>query len=344
MVCPRAILGERWLDGDLSEEHWKRIRADLKHARHVHLQGWGEPLLHPRIESMARDAHAAGCRVGLTTNGDLLVDARDWIVDVPVDVVAVSLAGCDSWNRRLRDESRTEAIFAAVEAVARARGTSRRPRLHVAFLLVRGNAGDLPEVVRRAAASGADEVLVNHVDFVHAEEILEIAAYADRVVPESDRQAIAEAEQLARNFKIGFRPPALDPQEMLTCDLDPRRMASVRWDGVVAPCVHLNLPITGAIPRATVEGPIEIQPPVLGHLDHGSIGEILDGEARREFTAPLHARCAADQHYREWGLVASGWGVVGIADLDRAYGKLEDSLAQNPFPAACRGCPKTSGW
>jgi hypothetical protein len=74
------------------------------------------------------------------------------------------------------------------------------------------------------------------------------------------------------------------------------------------------------------------------------LSEILDGRVRREFTAPLHARCGADEHYREWGLVASGWGIVGIADLDRAYEEMERELAQNPFPDACRGCPKTRGW
>jgi len=51
-VCPRSALAGRWLDGDLSEEHWDSIRSDLSLVEHLHLQGWGEPLLHPRLESM----------------------------------------------------------------------------------------------------------------------------------------------------------------------------------------------------------------------------------------------------------------------------------------------------
>jgi hypothetical protein len=52
---------------------------------------------------------------------------------------------------------------------------------------------------------------------------------------------------------------------------------------------------------------------------------------------------AADAHYREWGLTASGWGVVGLADLDRAYAGLERALAESPFPPACAACPKAAG-
>jgi MoaA/NifB/PqqE/SkfB family radical SAM enzyme len=114
-VCPRAVLGESWLEGDLSEAHWDRIRPDLPLVEHLHLQGWGEPLLHPRIAHMARDAHAAGCKVGLTTNGDLLSDAAKWIVSGAVDVLAVSLAGGDKWNRRLRGDARPDDILNAAE-------------------------------------------------------------------------------------------------------------------------------------------------------------------------------------------------------------------------------------
>jgi len=106
-VCPRSALAAWWLEGDLSDEHWHRLRPDLPLVEHLHLQGWGEPLLHPRLESMVEDAHAAGCRVGLTSNGDFLAEAIDWIVAAQVDVVALSVAACDEWNRRLRDDARS---------------------------------------------------------------------------------------------------------------------------------------------------------------------------------------------------------------------------------------------
>ena len=80
LVCPRSGLAGQWRDGDLGSDTWRRLVPDLALWKHVHLQGWGEPLLHNGLHSMVRDAHAAGCRVGITTNGDLLA-ADCWFRD-----------------------------------------------------------------------------------------------------------------------------------------------------------------------------------------------------------------------------------------------------------------------
>ncbi|MCG6926622.1 MAG: SPASM domain-containing protein, partial [Acidobacteria bacterium] len=165
----------------------------------------------------------------------------------------------------------------------------------------------------------------------------------DGVKPEV-REALRGAEAAALRLGVDLRGPFLEPQEMLVCDLDPRRVLSVRCDGRVAPCVPLNLPIAGPVPRATEGGLLEVEAPCLGHLADSSLREILDGEAYQGFVAPFEKRMAADARCREWGLLSSGWGVVALADLDRAYAKLESSLADNPFPGACAGCPKVHGW
>lgn len=343
-ICPRSALGESWLEGDLSTANWERVREDLVLVEHLHLQGWGEPLLHPRIDSMARDAHAAGCKVGLTTNGDLLGDAVKWIASGAVDVLAVSVAGGSAWNRRLRDDARPDDVLNSVEQLARTRGRRKTPRIHLAYLLVSGNARDLATTVRTAALAGVDRILVNHLDCVPTAELRELAAYSAGTVPESAREEMRAAKRIARELKVDLRLPVFERQEMLTCALDPRRMACVRWDGVVAPCVHLNLPIAGPVPRLTRMGEIRISPYRYGHLNDARLSEILSGDTRREFTAPLHRRCEADDRFREWGLLASGWGVVALADLERAFNRLEQELAQHPFPAACRGCPKVEGW
>jgi MoaA/NifB/PqqE/SkfB family radical SAM enzyme len=344
IVCPRTVFAKEWLEGDLSEGHWDRLRPDLERVEHLQLQGWGEPLLHPRIAQMARDGHAAGCKVGLTTNGDHLSAAMNWIVSGAVDVLAVSLAGGEKWNRRLRDGARPDEILNTVEELSRARRRRKKPRVHIAFLLVRENAGDLSGTARSAAWAGADKIFVNHLDYAPTAELRELAAYTDGGVSQSVRDELDKAKRVALELGVDLRLPATTPQETLTCALDPRRMASIRWDGTVAPCVHLNLPTAGPIQRMTMMGPIKIRRSEYGHLDDATLSEILSSETRREFVAPLFRRCEADDRYREWGLSASDWGMVELADLERAYEKLEQELARNPFPPACRGCPKVKGW
>lgn len=343
-VCPRSGLADHWIEGDLSSDLWRRLLPDLTAVDHLHLQGWGEPLLHPELGSMAADAAAAGCRVGITTNGELLRGAMDWIVAVPLEVVAVSVAGADETNVRLRDGVVTGDLLETLAELARRRSSARRPRLHLSYLLTRENAGELQTVVRRAAAASVDTILVNHLDVTPTAELRALAAYDRDGVPPEVRDALRAATARARRLRVDLRAPSIEPREMLVCDLDPRRILSIRWDGRVAPCVALNLPIEGPVPRATGQGPFEVQTPSLGHLAASSLREILDSDAYRSFVAPFETRVAADARCREWGLLASGWGTEALADLERAHAELEASLADTPLPAACAGCPKADGW
>jgi len=51
-VCPRSALGDHWREGDLSEGVWNVLEPDLPLATHIHLQGWGEPLLHLALRKL----------------------------------------------------------------------------------------------------------------------------------------------------------------------------------------------------------------------------------------------------------------------------------------------------
>ena len=248
-VCARTALSDRWLDGDLSDTIWRRLRPGLQLAGYIHLQGWGEPLLHPGLRAMVRDVHGAGSGVGITTNGDRLLEARTWIVEEGVDVLAVSLAGVGASNRRFRDGADAEQILEAVAGVARDRGRSRRPRLHLSFLLLRENAAELPELVRVAARCGVGTILVNHLDCLPTSELFALSLVGGDGLGEPVRAAVLEAAAIARVVGVELRRPPLRPRELLTCDSDPMRFASVRWDGRVGPCVQQTMSIEGPVPR-----------------------------------------------------------------------------------------------
>ena len=220
----------------------------------------------------------------------------------------------------------------------------RRPRLHLTFLLTRDNAADLPGLIPDAAAAGVDRVLVNHLDCTPTAGLRDLAAWSASGIGASTSRHLDAAAAVARENRIDLRLPAAEKRAMLTCDLDPRRMISIRWDGRVAPCVMLNLPVDGPVPRVATGEAREVDAPVSGHLGEQRLSEILAGEGWNEWVEPFRQRMAADEDYRQWGLQASGWGVVGVRDLDRAWHKLERSLAANPFPRSCAGCPKADGW
>jgi MoaA/NifB/PqqE/SkfB family radical SAM enzyme len=341
-ICPRTVLAADWRDGDLDTATWERLAPDVGLARHVHLQGWGEPLLHPRIPEMVDDAKAAGCAVGITTNGDLLDDATEWVVTQGVDLITVSVAGDDKTHAELRSGSRLDELWARVERLAVRRAGRKVPRIQVSYLLTRRNCGQVPRVVEAAAEAGADELFVTHLDCTPSPELLKEAAFDTSGLSPEATAAIETAAEVARSRKIAFRAPAREPQELLVCALDPLSFAFVTWDGRVGPCVNLLLPVDNGIPRRSEEGPIRVEPMVYGDLAESRLREILASERFNEFTRSFEKRLAAEREFLE-GIVTRG-AREALDRLDDADRRRERELSENPFPEPCAGCHKVVGW
>src|SRR5512139_1023466 len=70
--CPRTVCGSAWADRDLPIETFSKLLPAFGKTGMVHLQGWGEPFLHPGFFEMVSLTKRAGCAVGTTTNGTLL--------------------------------------------------------------------------------------------------------------------------------------------------------------------------------------------------------------------------------------------------------------------------------
>jgi len=341
-ICPRSAAGSDWCEGDLDEATWRRLQDDLGLARHVHLQGWGEPLLHPRLPEMVDAVKTAGPRVGLTTNGDLLQDAVEWIVERGIDLLTVSVAGGEATHAALRAGSRLQEVWDALGRLLALRGRRKRPKVQVSCLLTLEGVDDLPRVVEAAAEVGVDEVFVIHLDVTPTREFLDRAAFDSSGLRAGVAQAIEAAERTARSRGVFFRAPASVSQDLLVCALDPRRFVFVGWDGRVGPCVNLLLPVAGSIPRWTEKGPQHVEPVVYGRLADTRLREILRGEECRRFSAPFASRMAAEGRFL--GEVGTLWGSEARSCLDEADRIREEELAAHPFPPQCAGCHKALGW
>jgi MoaA/NifB/PqqE/SkfB family radical SAM enzyme len=287
-LCPRDVLAERWQEGDLGEETWSHLEPHLALAEHVHLQGWGEPLLHSELPYMVRTAKAAGCAVGVTTNGDLLETAIPWLVEAKVDLLTVSVAGNEEGNRVLRGGASLRQTLSAVSKLAKTR-KKRCPRLQVSYLLTRENHAELPRVLELAAKTGVDEVFAIHLDCTPDTSLLEMAAFTEDGLRLDVAESLEAAQRIARRHGLQWRPPAMFSEEPLVCALDPQRFAYVRWDGNVGPCAYLMLPIAGRIPRATFQGRREVESPRYGNLTAASLPALLESDACRGVHVSLSA-------------------------------------------------------
>jgi MoaA/NifB/PqqE/SkfB family radical SAM enzyme len=341
-ICPRSVEGLAWRDGEMDEATWHRLRDDLDVAPYVHLQGWGEPLLHPRLPEMVDAVKAAGPEVGLTTNGDLLPEAIEWIVDRKVDLVTVSVAGAEATHAALRDGSELKEVWGAVGLLLDRRGRGKRPKVQVSYLLTVDGIDELPRVVSTSAEVGVDELFVTHLDVTPGREFLDRSAFDSTGLRAGVAQAIADAERTARSRGLVFRAPASVSQELLVCALNPRRFAFVGWDGRVGPCVNLLLPLAGSIPRWTEQGPRQVEPVVYGRLADTRLVDILRGEEYRRFTTPFASRLAAESRFRS-GMDALRGGEA-LSRLDEADHLRQQELAAHPLPPQCAGCHKALGW
>lgn len=256
--CPRTVYRERWEGRHLAVDTFRRLLPVLKRARLVHLQGWGEPFLHPDFFTLVTLARQAGCRVGTTTNGMLLdADALRRLVDLEVSVVAFSLAGVGENNGLVRRGTRFGQVLRTIEALnaAKARKGSLLPKVHVAYMALASNLHDLALLPRALAGLSVSQVVVSTLDFVASPALAQESL--SLLPPEEYRDAAVRLEDLAargrrQGLDFSYYLPSPEKPGPL-CPENAARALCVAADGAVAPCVFLNLPVSGAT-HVTREG------------------------------------------------------------------------------------------
>jgi len=342
-VCPRSILSHKWREGDLNEEIFQTLERDLHKAEHVHLQGWGEPLLHPKIFDWAERARNEGCSVGITTNGDDLENAFPWLLKGIITHLTVSLAGRDRMNERLRGGANSERIFHSVRRLSElSKKNKAKIKIQICYLLTRENHDELKDVVRKASSIGADEVYVIHLDFCSSAVVQEMATFDQDSLHEGVEESLTAAREAARQEGIYFRGPPVHGENVLVCALDPVHFAYVSWEGKVGPCVNLLLPVKGNIPRCSPHGEIHIKPVVFGKINPMTLQDILTSKTRQEFILPFRKRLGAEKRFLSSLELEPGYRF--IEKLESADKEREKTLEDFPFPESCRECPKARGW
>jgi MoaA/NifB/PqqE/SkfB family radical SAM enzyme len=231
-------------------------------VQELHLQGLGEPMLHPAFFDMVSYASRRGIRVSTNSNMTLLDRERteecvrsglSWM-RVPVDG-----ATADTYEA-IRVGSRFDRVLRNIRSLRRTRERlgSARPRVFLVMVVMKRNVAELKDVVRLAHEEGMEEVFVQHLchdlsvsalpgqyrslhDFVEEQSL---AGAERRMVQSCFNEALAAAGK----FKIGLRlphigtcrdaGPAAAPK---SCDL-PWRSAYFTCDGRVMPCSMIGLP------------------------------------------------------------------------------------------------------
>jgi MoaA/NifB/PqqE/SkfB family radical SAM enzyme len=287
--CPNCVLGDKWVRGDFS---WDLYRDGL--APHfsgvdwVYLQGWGEPLLHPRFWDMFRLAKKKAGQVGFTSNGVLLNGKHTRrLVDEQGDLIDISFSGNrPHTHETLRRGSKFSQLKQNVQRLAdmKAQANSSRPLIVLSYLLTKPSITELPAFIDTAAAIGADEVVAINLDYTPYPVQDELKAFNCADEPALGYEALLqEAAQRARRNGLLFRSyPLSKDGSMLVCDARPLDTVFINQRGDVTPCTYLGMAVEGEIPRIFCGQMQPTLPVTYGNVADG-LPEVLNGPTAQVF-------------------------------------------------------------
>jgi MoaA/NifB/PqqE/SkfB family radical SAM enzyme len=277
----------KFMDFDL----FCRIVDQFTNMKTLHLQGLGEPMLHPHFFDMVTYAVNKGIRVTTNTNLTTLNAKRALLaVTTGLDTLHFSIDGTTAETyERIRVNARFDKVIANLEnlVATKQRRGSALPHLHMVMVIMKQNLAELPDLVRVAKQYGAEEVFAQQLshdfgdpafhasfqplnDYVKEQSLL----YED---PQRIQHYFSQARALAKELGVVLRLPRPQPKPHPAgmpgrerCDW-PWSSAYISFQGYAMPCCIASTPEV-------------IQ---LGLLDGQNLEAVWNGAAYNQFREQL---------------------------------------------------------
>jgi MoaA/NifB/PqqE/SkfB family radical SAM enzyme len=267
----------------------------------LHLQGLGEPMMHPRYFDMV--AYAAGKGIKVTTNSNLtLLNPRraERCVTSGLQCLHVSIDGSTAETyERIRVRAHFDRVLRNVDLLlnTRERLGSELPVLKMVMVIMRRNLHELPDLVRLAHRFKMETLFVQHLchdfgesslpshykpmrDFVEEETLL-------NEDPERIERYFGEAREVAETLGVNLRLPRTQPRPH-PVGTPGRKRCSWPWTGAYfsyqgysMPCCMVSTPDRINFGKARAPGNGQ------GGADEHTVREIWSGEAYHAFRDQL---------------------------------------------------------
>ena len=243
--CPRTVLAASWKSRFMKEQTFAKMWPILREAKRVHLQGWGEPFLHPNFFEFVALARHAECLVSTTTSGVFMnEDIATKLVKSGVDVIAFSLAGTDESTNKARSIP-FERVCQSIKTLQgiRKKLSGVHLEVYVAYLLLASGleaVKRLPELLEELDVHGA---LISTMDYISAPELTNEA-----FLPH-EHEKIAGAREVLEDITnrarqngrtIHYTLPQKEAQPV--CRENVQKRIYVDAEGNISPCVLLSIP------------------------------------------------------------------------------------------------------
>ncbi len=260
-MCIRNVWNEP--QGKMTEEIFSRVMEGLRSfspAPTVFFGGFGEPLSHPDIVEMIRQAKLLGTKVELITNATLLTKEKSLaLINAGLDMLWVSLDGA-------KPESYADIRLGAtlpkvLQNLAQFRdavgetGSKRdcfidiKTQLGIVFVAMKRNIADLPNVIDIALHFGAKQFLITNV-LPYTKDMVNETLYNQTVsneanslnmnLPRMDANEATYTPIIQAVSKLNGAWPDSNPENKINhCPFIASGAGAIRWDGNLSPCLPL---------------------------------------------------------------------------------------------------------
>ena len=243
-------------------ETFTNIIDQFKGLEDLHLQGLGEPMMHPRFFDMVEYAAQKGVRVSTNSNLTLLNERRaERCIKSGLDTLSISIDGVSAETyERIRVRAHFERVVGNLErllAIKQRQGSSL-PHLRLVMVIMRQNLHELPDLVRLAHRWSVESIFVQHLchDFGEASlpsHYLPMRDFVqEQTLLEEDPQRIeryfGEARAAAKELNIDLRLPRTRIRLHPPGTPGPQRCnwpwtgAYISYQGYSMPCCMISTP------------------------------------------------------------------------------------------------------
>jgi len=264
-MCPIQFRKDGPPYGALAFMNWDTFTSLLDgfpELKKLHLQGLGEPMMHPRFFDMVKYAVKKGIQVTINTNLTLLnPDRTEKLVTSGLDHLYFSIDGSTAETyERIRKRAHFDKVIHNADTLleARKRLDSELPHLSLVMVIMRQNLHELPDLVKLAHRWSAEKFFVQHLSHDFGEPTLpdeykpmrEYIAEQSLVYEDPARidRYFGEAQELAESLGVNLRLPGTQPKRYEEgtrgkdrCDW-PWTGAYISYEGYMMPCCMVSTP------------------------------------------------------------------------------------------------------
>lgn len=244
--CPHTTQAEHWISRHMEAQTFAALWPLMRQSGRVHLQGWGEPFLHPRFMDFARTAIRAGCRVSTTTCGLYMSEnLAEALVASGIDVIAFSLTGTDSASNAARAGVPFDRVCDAIRQLQKVRRNRHgvHLELHFAYLLLASNMSSVRELPELMEELGIHAAVVSTLDYIAAPG-MERDAFAPHETEKiaAARELLQQTQKKAEAKDLAFHYALPSPRPSIHCRENIQRTLYANAAGDLSPCVYVNIP------------------------------------------------------------------------------------------------------